>query len=282
MPTDKNTIDSYDSYAEKWAERIRSGKNVAHTYLEKPAMHSKILGVGGLDVLCLGCGTGEECEYLKSKGAKSVVGVDLSGGLIDYARKSYPDLDFKVMDMEHLDFPEKSFDLVYSSLVMHYVDSWGKTLNSVFKILRPGGTFLFSTHHPAVWGAERKKNEAERTSILGYRKILKENKCEVLGDYLNTRKVDDVWFDSFKVSFVHRPMESMMGDIIKSKFVLKDFLEPRATEDCKSIDPIFWEIHQKIPLFMIFELKKKLIKTSQNLSKTNSGKREVGTQGYLK
>jgi hypothetical protein len=42
MATDKNTIDSYNQYTEKWAKKLRSGKNTAHEYLEKPAMYNKL------------------------------------------------------------------------------------------------------------------------------------------------------------------------------------------------------------------------------------------------
>ena len=155
MPTDKNTTESYSNYAQQWAERMRSGKNIAHEYLEKPAMYGKLPDLTGLDVLCIGCGTGEECHYLKSLGARRVVGIDISEGLIEYAKKSYPELEFKIMDMEHLDFTTESFDFVYSSLVMHYIDSWKSVLGAISKVLKRGGRFLFSTHHPAKWGAEK-------------------------------------------------------------------------------------------------------------------------------
>jgi len=139
MPTDKKTIKSYNEYALKWLEKMRSGKNIAHKFLEKPAMYKKLPNPKNKSVLCIGCGTGEECEHLKSLGAKKVVGIDISKEMIDFAKKSYPDLEFLVMDMEKLNFSENSFDFVYSSLTMHYVNyvkSWTKTLRGVYKVLK--------------------------------------------------------------------------------------------------------------------------------------------------
>lgn len=257
MSTDQNTTRSYDNYAEAWAKRMRSGENIAHEYLEKPAMYGKLPDLNGMNVLCIGCGTGEECEHLKSLGANKIVGIDISEGLIQYAKKSYPEIEFYTMDMENLDFPADSFDYVYSSLVMHYVDSWEKTFKSVGKSLKTGGRFLFSTHHPVLWSAAKERTEEERTSILGYKKIKQTNSCEVFGDYLNTRKIDDIWFSDFKVTFVHRSMQEILADILKSNFEILDYLEPKAIDECRIVNPVFWEIHQKIPLFMIFELKKK-------------------------
>jgi len=255
MSTDKNTIDSYNNYAEKWAKYMRSGKNIAREYLEKPAMYAELPDLTKKKVLCLGCGTGEECEHLNSLGAETV-GIDISGGLIDYAKKSFPNIEFHVMDMEQLAFEDESFDYVYSSLVMHYIDSWSKTLGEMYRILKPSGTFLFSTHHPVTWGAERIRARDSRTSLLGYRKDKKTDTAETVGDYLNTRKVEDVWFGDFEVTYYHRSLESIFKDITDSDFSLSLFLEPKAIKSVKEVDAVFGEIHDKIPLFMIFELKK--------------------------
>ena len=94
MPTDKETVKSYDDYAKKWADKLRSGQNFAHKYLEKPAMYSKLPDLKGKSAICIGCGTGEECEHLKSLGADKVVGIDISQGLIDVAKQSFPQIEF--------------------------------------------------------------------------------------------------------------------------------------------------------------------------------------------
>lgn len=255
MPTDKKTVQSYDANALQWALRIRSNKNTAHTYLEKPAMYKKLQNLKGTTVLCIGCGTGEECDYLASQGAK-VIGIDISKGLIAYAKQSYPQLEFRVMDMERLSFAATSFDLVYSSLTMHYVKDWTKTLRNIHRVLKPNGTFLFSTHHPVKWGAEKYRTKTKNRFIMGYEKI-KTKKGTVFGDYLNARKINDVWFKDFKVSYYHRPLSDILRDIAKSGFLISDFLEPRPIRAAAKRDPRFYKIHTKIPLFMIFELTKK-------------------------
>lgn len=256
MATDKKTIKSYDDYAVKWAERMRSGKNLAHKFLEKPAMYKKLPDLKGKTVLCIGCGTGEECEYLKSIGAKRVVGIDISNGLIDFAKKSYPDLEFQVMDMEKLNFSDDSFDFVYSSLTMHYVKDWTKTLRGVHKILKRNGSFLFSTHHPVKWGSSVKRTKEKDLFLMGYEKYESSEKNKVFGDYLNTRKINDVWFNDFKVSYYHRPLSEIIGDIVKSDFFISDFIEPKPLKSVVKEKPNFYDIHSKIPLFMIFELRK--------------------------
>lgn len=255
--TDKRTTKSYDNYADKWAKKQRESSNAAHVFLEKPAMYSKLGNLKGLSILCLGCGSGEECEYLLKQGAAKVAGIDLSKGLIEKARYAYPGVDFQVMDMEKLKFIDASFDLVYSSLALHYLKDWKDVLSSVRRVLKPGGRFLFSTHHPLAWGSQFIQNENQTTDILGYKRDKKTNKLEVYGDYLSSRKIKDTWFGELTVVYYNRPISDMFRQIREGEFEVVDLLEPKATEGAKKARPDFYEIHQKLPLFLVFELRKK-------------------------
>ncbi len=72
----------------------------------------------GSSVLLIGCGTGELLHALKpSRG----VGIDISGGMIEEARKNFPEYDFRVQDVEALDMDE-TFDVVIFSDVIGYLD----------------------------------------------------------------------------------------------------------------------------------------------------------------
>lgn len=253
---DKKTNDSYGNYAEQWAMLMRSGENHGHEYLEKPAMYKRVPDLKNKSVLAVGCGTGEECEHLKSLGANRVVGIDASEGVIKYAKKSYPDIEFHVMDMEQIKLDEK-FDFIYSSLVMHYVESWKKTLNSISAVMKDGAILLLSTHHPATYGAKDTENENESVSLLGYKKFKNNKGCEVVGDYLNTRKINGVLFGNLDITYYHRSLESIIADILWSGFQIIDFAEPKAIPAVKEKNKRFYEIRDKIPLFMIFALRKK-------------------------
>jgi len=158
--------------------------------------------------------------------------------------------------MEKIKFAQSSFDLIYSSLVLHYVKDWTKVLGEVGKVLKKNGTFLFSTHNPTYWSAFKKEDENEKLQILGYKKDKKTKEIEVYGDYLNVRKINDTWFDNFKVTYYHKPFSSIMKDIIKSEFKIIDCIEPRPLDSAKRIDLEFWKKASKLPLFVIFKLQK--------------------------
>lgn len=238
----------------EWAEKLRGGKNLAHEYLEKPAMYSLLPDLKERNVLCIGCGSGEECDYLKSKKPSKIIGMDLSSDLIDIAKDSYADIDFKLMDIENMSFEPESFDFIYSSLVMHYSNNWLKVLADIFSYLKPGGTFLFSTHHPLIWGSKVERGEGFTSKLIGYQR--NGQKYQVFGDYLNNKKINDVLYGNLKVSYYNRPISEMFKFFKDTGFSIEELIEPKAIEDCKNTDPEFFELHQKIPLFVIFKLRK--------------------------
>lgn len=254
--TDEDTIRSYNQFSEEWAETIRSGKNLAHEYLEKPAMLKKLPNLSNKSVLCIGCGSGEECEYFFKQGVKRVVGIDISSNLIKNAKKSYPEIEFQVMDMEELEFSDNSFDYVYSSLALHYVKDWTKPLSEIHRVLKKDGIFLFSVHNPIKSGAERVNIEDSKALLIGYSQNKEKQKHKIYGNYLNTRKINEIWFDKFEIKYYHKPISSIINDIIKTKFEILDCIEPKTIDAAKKDEKVFWEVYQKIPLFIIFELKK--------------------------
>ena len=256
MSTDKRTIKSYNNYAKKWAKRMRAGKNSAHTYLEKPAMEKLLPDLEDLRILCVGCGSGEECEYLKNRGAAEVVGMDVAENLLEIASDNYPEIEFIHSDIENLDLNSARFDLVYSSLVMHYMDDWKTVLTNIYRMLKPGGQFLFSTHHPLINSAVLIQEQGKSARLLGVSR--EEGKLkEIFGDYYTARLIEDVWFEGeFEVNYYHRSLEDIMADILASGFTIAGFYEPRATEAARAGDPDFYRAFTKIPLFMIFKLVK--------------------------
>jgi SAM-dependent methyltransferase len=250
-----NSITSYNQKAKEWAERMRSGKNFAHTYLEKPAMYGKLPDLKNKMVLCIGCGSGEECAHLLSLGAKKVVGIDLSKELIAIAKKSYPDAEFFAMDMAKMKFPDSSFDFVYSSLAMHYLKDWRPALKNIYKNLKPKGTFLFSTHHPVYWSAEIIVDKNKKSRLLGYTKVNHQLK-NVWGDYQNAHRVNDIWFGNMEVSYYHNPISKILKEVRESSFVVADFIEPKPQISLRKISVDDYALMSKIPMFMIFELRK--------------------------
>jgi ubiquinone/menaquinone biosynthesis C-methylase UbiE len=131
------------------AKRKNPNESPWNNYLEIPAMRRLLEPlVSAAEALDLGCGTGLLTQELQSLGVRSVVGIDQSEEMIRIAKKDNPDLTFSVGPSDRLPFKDQSFDLVASSLMLHYLKDFGPTLGEIARVLRPQGSFVFSMHHP--------------------------------------------------------------------------------------------------------------------------------------
>ena len=103
----------------------------------------------GKRVADLGCGFGWFCRFAWDEGAASVVGFDVSDNMLARARAtSNPAIVYEKADLEVLELPQASVDLVYSSLAFHYLKDLQALLRRVHAALAPGGQLVFSTEHP--------------------------------------------------------------------------------------------------------------------------------------
>lgn len=92
----------------------------------------------GARVLDIGCGPGTFTQHFAAKGF-SVTGIDLSTTMIEIARKKLPQVNFRLMDMRHLDFSANSFDAIFCAYSLIHIPSEEivETLTGFRKVLRP-------------------------------------------------------------------------------------------------------------------------------------------------
>jgi SAM-dependent methyltransferase len=110
--------------------------------------------VPGEHVLDVACGSGlvafRAAEAVGPHG--QVVGVDLSGQMLDAARRRAEEryvrnASFQRMDAEDLQIPDASFDVVLCALGLMYMPEPEQAVREMRRVLRPGGRMLV-----AVWG----------------------------------------------------------------------------------------------------------------------------------
>jgi ubiquinone/menaquinone biosynthesis C-methylase UbiE len=109
--------------------------------LAEPAPGEKVLDVG--------CGTGTLAIVIKRQlGTGEVHGIDASPEMVRFAKeksaKDGSDIDFRVALIEAIPFPDASFDLVTSSLMLHHLpdDVKAKGFLEIQRVLKPGGRFM--------------------------------------------------------------------------------------------------------------------------------------------
>jgi ubiquinone/menaquinone biosynthesis C-methylase UbiE len=101
-------------------------------------------------VLEVGCGTGTLTLLAKRDAGATgnVVGIDPLPEMTEIAtRKAHrakQDITFQAGDLEHIPFPDGSFDVVLASFMIFHTDDATRQegLNEVFRVVKPGGKFL--------------------------------------------------------------------------------------------------------------------------------------------
>lgn len=254
---DKETFNAYEKNAKAW-KIYNQSLNYDQIYLEKPAIYSMLpINLKDKKILCIGCGTGEECEYFISRGALNVIGIDYSPNLIKIAKNNFKNVEFIIMSANKIKFENSCFDFVFSSLVMHYIDDLNNVFSQVSQILKPGGKFIFSMFHPLHSASEPSETGFTKSRLLGYKRNLDYSNYEYYGDYLTERVIKNKkLFNKINVNIYHKPLTSIINALSLAKFKIDDIIEPRPLLELKRIDPKLYELRTKIPSFIIFKTEK--------------------------
>jgi len=108
----------------------------------------------GNNILDLACGTGTFALMVKAEYPDvSVTGLDIDPRILALARKKTCKADANIQfdsgNAGAMPYAPKTFDVVFSSLFFHHLDSKNKLLamKDVFRVLKPGGVF-----HVCDWG----------------------------------------------------------------------------------------------------------------------------------
>jgi SAM-dependent methyltransferase len=104
----------------------------------------------GLRVLEIGCGMGTDGAQFAKAGA-NYAGIDLTDAAVELARKRFQVSglkgEFRIADAERLDFPDASFDLVYSHGVLHHTPDIEAAVREIHRVLKPGGRAIVMLYH---------------------------------------------------------------------------------------------------------------------------------------
>lgn len=111
----------YNGFIDKWLQTMQRGS-----------------------ILDVGCGGGNNCQYINEKEGFQAYGIDFSEGMIAEAKKRYPNVKIKKMDMTNITFPDQTFDGILSncSLIHIPTELIPQTLQGFKRVLKPTGKLL--------------------------------------------------------------------------------------------------------------------------------------------
>jgi ubiquinone/menaquinone biosynthesis C-methylase UbiE len=233
MPNNREISAQYDRIAEAYA--ADADVHPINALYDRPAMLELTGDVDEYRVLEVGCAAGGLTRELIARGA-SVTATDASSEMIRLARESVGNrrATVRLLDVTNrLPFRDSSFDMVVSSLTLHYVEDWEPVLHEFRRILLPQGSVVFSTHHPAM--------DWEHTP----------------DDYFAKRLVTEQWTKSgvsHDVHFWRRPLTEMTTAIAAAGFHIERIVEPAAPETLRDVAPRWHDELRTRPRFLYFRL----------------------------
>jgi SAM-dependent methyltransferase len=106
------------------------------------------------DVLEIGVGQGTHAQLLAPR-CRSFTGIDLTKAAVEMASARFKIFGLPgtilQMDAEHMDFPNNSFEYVWSWGVIHHSADTQRVLAEIHRVLRPGGQCTVMVYYRSWW-----------------------------------------------------------------------------------------------------------------------------------
>ena len=228
--------------------KIREKEGNANDLFEIPALLSLLPDLSGKSLLDLGCGYGEHCKMFINMGAKSVVGVDISEKMLEVAHRenSDPKITYLNIPMEDIDKLDGRFDVVVSSLAIHYVESFAEVVKKIYDKMNTNGVFVFSQEHPI--GTAYSNGNLWTKDDNG-------NKLYVnLSNYSVEGERESTWFVE-GVKKYHRTFSNIVNTLVDVGFTVERMIEPFADAEMLKKYPEHDNLKHK-PDFLLVKAKK--------------------------
>lgn len=163
----------------------------------------------GMKVLELGCGNGalwlENLSHIPSE--ISILLSDSSEGMVREVQHKLSEdrhFSFQTIEMDHIPYPDQSFDLVIANYLLFYSKDLDQTLREIRRVLKQGGSLSASTY-----GAKHMKEVTELVQEFNpdihlatenlYDQFGLENGEDILKSYFRT-VVSRIYEDSIEIS----------------------------------------------------------------------------------
>ncbi len=226
----------YTTHAGEYEKAILN--NIYNAHYERPTMLSMLPDLKGKSVLDLGCGPGVYAEFFVDSGAE-VTAYDLSPQMIDILNDKFgsvvkcncADISYGIPSEKDL-----SFDIVVSSLAIHYIEDLSFLFRDVARVLKNDGYFCFSTHHPMV-----------------------DYLSSPSGNYYSRELLKQAWNtigQPVPVQFYRRSLTELFGVISSSGMCVTSLSEGAPSEVLKEIAPDSFEHLSRKPAFLFIECRK--------------------------
>lgn len=254
--------DVWNRNARFWDDRMGDEGNDFHSLLIRPAAEQLLEIKADETVLDVACGNGIFSRHLAQLGAQ-VVAIDFSETLIDLAKartgKNSDRITYQVMDAtdgdQLLSLGAGRFDAAVSNMALMDMATITPLLESLSRLLKPKGRFVFSLSHPCFLtpGMTRVIEEDDREGEIVTRYSIK------VSDYITptAHKGLAIVGQPAAQYYFHRPFSLLFKECFKVGFVLDGLEEPVFELATDSSRASSWENYKGIPPALILRMRLK-------------------------
>ncbi|MRG87176.1 class I SAM-dependent methyltransferase [Salinibacillus xinjiangensis] len=214
-------------------------------FVEQPALKSVMPSLDNKTVLDLGCGTGQFAMYCIQNGASKVLGLDISRNMIDQAIKenNHEKIEYICMPIEDLELNNLKFDIIVSSLAIHYIKDYSNLVAKISQFLNRDGEFIFSIEHPIV---------TARKDMNNWVKDHEGNRLYWALDHYQEEGIrEQHWYIDGVIKY-HRTISTIINTLIDNGLVLGKMIEPQSiTEGLEKMPKLHNE--ERRPSFMVIK-----------------------------
>ncbi|MBM7564178.1 SAM-dependent methyltransferase [Paenibacillus sacheonensis] len=139
-----------------------------------------------------------------------------------------------------MDYPAGAFDVIISSLALHYIENFGDICREARRLLSPGGSFVFSTEHPVF--------TARAAQDWHYGPQGEKLHWPVDGYY--EEGLRQARFLENDVIKYHRTVSTLLNALIEAGFSIRKLSEPQPTPDMIAAVPEMQDELRR-PLFLM-------------------------------
>jgi SAM-dependent methyltransferase len=176
--------------------------------------------VAGRQILEVGCGSAASSRWLTTQGAQAVA-VDLSAGMLRHASRLNEKTGLRPPliqgDAAALPFSAGAFDDAFTAFgAIPFVADSARVMREVYRVLRPGGRWVFSVTHPMRWIFLDDPGEGGLVAVHSYfdRRPYVEHDENSVATYVEQ----------------HRTIGDRVRELVAVGFTLLDIIEPEWPE----------------------------------------------------
>lgn len=179
------------------------------------------------DILDYGCGA-RPYEHLFGSHINKYIGVDVGNN---------SKADVLIKPGEALKVENSCFDFVLSSQVLEHVEDVPQYMNECYRILKPNGYLLLSTH--GTWQYHASPYDYNRWTCMGLKFLLEkhgfsiEKSIPILGQLAVTSQLRLSFYNSFAnmIGSIGRLLLAPVSLLYQFKMMLEDFITPKRVKE---------------------------------------------------